>query len=71
MSERPDNQRREFLERLKYMLGEERWLKFVEMVERGELDKHRQGFFEMIERDEPEQYLERFKFKREFPGAFN
>jgi hypothetical protein len=71
VSESPDKFRREFLERLKYMLGEKRWLQLVEMAESGELDKHRQAFFEMIERDEPEQYLERFKFKREFPGAFN
>ncbi|MFZ0639969.1 MAG: hypothetical protein WAN33_00010 [Candidatus Acidiferrales bacterium] len=71
MSESPDKFRREFLEKLKYMLGEKRWLQLVEIAESGELEKHRQGFFEMIQSDEPEQYLERFKFKREFPGAFN
>ncbi|MGC1107126.1 MAG: hypothetical protein WA876_11360 [Candidatus Acidiferrales bacterium] len=71
MSEQPQDQRREFLEKLKYMLGEERWLKFLEMAESGELDKKWQHFREMLDRDELEQFVKQFEFKREFPGTFN
>jgi hypothetical protein len=71
MSERPDKSRRDFLERLKYVLGEERWLKFLEMAESGDLENHRQRFCELLEGVDWEQELKRFEFKRGFPAAFN
>jgi hypothetical protein len=71
VSDSPERRRRDFAERLRYLLGEERWLQFVEMAESGELEKHRQAFFETIERDELERCVKQFEFRREFPGAFN
>jgi hypothetical protein len=68
VSEQPENSRREFLERLKYMLGEKRWVKFVEMVESGELERQRQRFFEMLESEEVEEFLREYDFKKKFPG---
>ena len=70
MSEGPEK-RREFVERLKYMLGEKGWLRLVEMVESGELEKQRRAFFETIDRDELEQCVKQFEFKREFSGISN
>jgi hypothetical protein len=70
VSEQPNN-RRQFLERLKYMLGEERWLRLVEMAEAGELDGRLRRFRETLESDDWEQHLKRYEFKREFPGHFN
>jgi hypothetical protein len=71
VSEQPKDRRREFLERLKYVLGEERWLKFVAMAESGELDKHRRQFFEKLNKEEFEQCMKGFEFKSEFPKYYN
>jgi hypothetical protein len=70
MSELPGGARREFLERLKYFLGEERWLKLVKIAESGELEKL-ERFRELLESDELEQWLKQFEFKREFSGISN
>jgi hypothetical protein len=71
VSEQPEKRRRDFLERLKYMLGDKRWLQLVEMAESGELEKQRRAFFEMVERDELEQCVKQFEFKGEFSGISN
>jgi hypothetical protein len=71
VSEQPEKRRRDFLERLKYMLGDKRWLQLVEMAESGELEKQRRAFFEMVERDELEQCVKQFEFRREFSGISN
>jgi hypothetical protein len=68
VSEQPHDRRREFLERLKYMLGEERCLKFLEMADSGELEKLRERFCELLESEELDRWLGQFEFKREFTG---
>ena len=71
MSEPRDKFRREFWRRFKCVLGEDRWLKFLDMAENGELEKQRRRFFEMLNSGEAEQYLKRYDFQREFPKYFN
>ncbi len=73
MSERPENRRQELLKRLKYWMGEDRWLTFVEMLESGELEKRRQQFCRALESGDMEQQLEPFieKFPRHFKANFN
>jgi hypothetical protein len=71
VSEWPNNRRQGFLKRLKYTLGEERWLHLLEMAEAGELDGQLKRFRETLESDDWEQHLKRYEFKRGFPEAFN
>ncbi len=73
MSERRENRRQELLKRLKYWMGEERWLKFVGMLESGELEKRRQQFCKALESGDIDQQLEPFieKFPRHFTGNYN
>ena len=71
MSDFEKKRRRENLERLKYMLGEERWLKFMEMAESGELAKQRRRMFEILESDQADQYLQEHDFRKQFGKNFN
>lgn len=66
MSERRENRRRELMQRLRYVLGEERWLKMLEMIESGELEKQRRHLFEVLESDEAERHLKPFEISKDF-----
>ena len=71
MSERPDKRHRDFMERMKYFMGEKRWLKFMEMTESGELAKQRRRMMEILESDQADQYLAQHDFRKQFGKNFN
>jgi len=71
VSERPDKRHRDFMERMKYFMGEKRWLKFMEMTESGELAKQRRRMMEILESDQADQYLAQHDFRKQFGKNFN
>ena len=71
MSEQPDKRRRDFVERMKYFMGEKRWLKFMEMAESGELAKQRRRMLEIQESDQADKYLQEHDFRKHFRKNFN
>ena len=71
VSDFAEKRRREMFERLKHDLGEKRWLKFMEMAESGELARERKRFFELLERDDLEKYLQPYDAQTQFPKYFN
>ncbi|HEU5410501.1 MAG TPA: hypothetical protein VFU57_05740 [Candidatus Acidoferrales bacterium] len=71
MSDFADKRRREFMERMKYFLGEKRWLRFMELSESGDLAKQRRRMLEILESDQADQYLAQHDFRKQFGKNFN